>query len=417
MAEPSAADPAADPTAGGLIAGSLAIIPIAGIPELRPGDDLAGLICQAAPWLRDGDILVVTSKAVSKVEGRLVATPIDIAGRERAREQAIAAETTRVVAERGATRIVQTRHGWVMAAAGVDASNVALGELALLPLDSDASARDLRQAIGDRAGVWVAVIISDTNGRTWRRGLTDVAIGVAGMAAIADLRGQPDTSGMPLEITEIAVADELAAAGDLVKGKLSGTPAAVVRGLHPPVDDGRGAAALRRPAAEDMFALGTRDVVRTRRAATGFAARAVPAAVLQAAIEAALSATGTGDGFGPGGGLQLLADPVRTQADPEIAGAQATPAGRLLGQAAAVIVPALPDQADIETVTQLGMAIAALLIQLHAEGLAASWLSPTDVADAGLDAAFREGILRQLRRGAQPHGLVVVGHQEDQIDR
>lgn len=399
------------------IGGSLQVLPVLGMPELRPGDDLAGLLCQAAPWLRDGDVLVVTSKAVSKVEGRLVATPIDNAGRERAREQAIAAETARMVAERGATRIVATRHGWVMAAAGVDASNVALGELALLPLDSDASARDLRQAIGDRAGVWVAVIISDTNGRTWRRGLTDVAIGVAGMAAVADLRGQPDTSGIPLEITEIAVADELAAAADLVKGKLWGIPAAVIRGLRVPVEDGRGAASLRRPVAEDMFSLGTRDVVRTRRAATGFGARPVPAAVLSAAIEVALSATGTGDGLEPGGGLTLLAEPVRTQPEPEIASAMTTPAGRLLEQAAAVIVPVLPDQADTETVTQLGMVIAALLIQLHAEGLAASWLSPADIADAGPDAAFRDRIRSRLHHGAQPHGLVVIGHHEDQVER
>lgn len=370
------------------------ILPIAGLPELRPGDDLAALVCAGAPWLLDDDVLVVTSKAVSKVEGRLVPAPLDAPGREHARQKAVESETARVVAERGATRIVVTHHGWVMAAAGVDASNIAAGELALLPVDPDASARALREAIHARAGVWVAVVISDTMGRTWRRGLTDNAIGVAGMGAVADLRGLPDTSGIPLEVTEIAVADEVAAAADLVKGKLKGLPAAVIRGLRTPADDGQGSASLRRPVAEDMFSLGTRDVVRSWRAAGGFGPGPVPASVLRNAIETALLAGGLTEG------LDLLPDnpwqATGVSADP--------PDGHLLRQAAAVIVaflPGVPDAAgtanpaDDEPSVRLGMAIAALLIQLHAEGFAATWLPPSRSGELG-----------------SAHGLVVVGQIE-----
>ncbi|MDQ4039589.1 MAG: coenzyme F420-0:L-glutamate ligase [Actinomycetota bacterium] len=375
------------------IAGSLQILPIDGLPDLRPGDDLAGLICRAAPWLQDGDVLVVTSKAISKVEGRLIAAPPDPEGRERTRQRAIEAETVRVVAERGPTRIVVTRHGWVLAAAGVDASNVAAGEIALLPVDADASARALLEGIRAQTGVRVAVVISDTTGRTWRRGLTDVAIGVAGMGAVADLRGRPDTSGVPLEITEIAVADEIAAAADLVKGKLSGRPAAVVRGLQPPADDGRGAAVLRRPAEEDMFALGTRDVVGSRRAPTGFGPGHVPGPILQSSIDTALRACGLTEG------LALLPDnPWRSTTD----GSESA-ATRLLRSADAVIVPGFVGPPDENSSIQLGMAISALLIQLHAEGLAAAWLSASLIA-----AALAPG----TADGRNPHGLVVVGQIE-----
>lgn len=370
--------------------GAAQILPIRRLPELRPGDDLAGLLCDAAPWLRDGDIVVVTSKAVSKVEGRLIPAPTDPEGRERARQKAIDSETARVVAERGATRIAVTHHGWVMAAAGVDSSNVASGELALLPVDADASARALREAIAARSGVWISVVISDTAGRPWRRGLTDIAIGVAGMAAVADLRGIPDTTGVPLEVTEIAVADEIAAAADLVKGKLSAIPAAVVRGLRPPEDDGLGAAALRRPVAEDMFALGTRDVVRSRRAATEFGAGQVPVSILRSSIGTALLASELTEG------LDLLpGNPWRSTTDGSEAGA-----ARLLHGADAVIVPGLAGAADGDSAIRLGMAISALLIQLHAEGLAAAWLSPAEVID--LLPSVPSG-------GAGPRGLVVVG--------
>jgi coenzyme F420-0:L-glutamate ligase / coenzyme F420-1:gamma-L-glutamate ligase len=263
---PGAKVPAGLPAnVAGAAPATVEIRPVIGLPELRPGDDLAGLLCEAAPWLEAGDIVVVTSKVVSKVEGRLLAVPPDPVGRELARQAAITAETVRVVASRGRTRIAQTRHGIVLASAGVDASNVRRDELALLPLDPDASAARLRAQLRGRLGIEVAVVVSDTIGRPWRIGLTDIAIGVAGMAALVDLRGAVDRHGNELELTEIAVADEVAAAADLGKGKLASVPAAVVRGLST-VDDKRGARAMVRPAEEDLFSLGTAEALAAGRA-------------------------------------------------------------------------------------------------------------------------------------------------------
>ena len=249
-------------------AAGITLLTVEGLPELRPGDDLAGEILRCAPWLADGDVLVVTSKAVSKVEGRLIRTSGDPAEREAARQQAITDETVRLVARRGPLRIAETRHGLVMAAAGVDASNVAGGEIALLPLDPDGSARRLRDAVAERAGLQVAVIISDSMGRPWRHGITDVAIGVAGLAAVRDDRGERDRHGNLLEVTEVAVADELAAAADLVKGKLSDIPVAVVRGLSYS-DDGRGSRSLIRGAGGDLFRMGTAEALALGRAQAG----------------------------------------------------------------------------------------------------------------------------------------------------
>lgn len=251
------------------------ILPVTGIGELRPGDDLAGLILkQASP--RDGDVLVVTSKAVSKVEGRLIAlSSEDPDERARVREEAIAAEATRVVAQRGSLRIVQTRQGLVLAAAGVDESNVSRDELALLPEDPDRSASQLRDAIRERAGVEVAVIVSDSMGRPWRSGITDAAIGVAGLSAVFDARGKIDTHGNVLDVTMVAVADEIAAAADLVKGKLIGVPVAIVRGLDLP-DDGLGSSTLIRGADEDMFRLGTAEAIALGREDAGGATEIAP---------------------------------------------------------------------------------------------------------------------------------------------
>jgi coenzyme F420-0:L-glutamate ligase len=247
----------------------LEIIPVLGIGELRPGDDLADVIAQHAQ-LQDGDVVVVTSKVVSKVEGRLILLESDDPDvREAARQAAIESETVRVVARgrgpgRGQLRIVQTRNGLVMAAAGVDASNVARNELALLPVDPDASAELLRESLRERLGVEVAVIISDTMGRAWRDGLTDAAIGVAGIQAVTDPRGEVDAYGNVLDVTRVAVADEIAAAADLVKGKLAGIPLAVVRGLAPDgklPNDGNGSRELVRDAALDLFRLGTDEAI------------------------------------------------------------------------------------------------------------------------------------------------------------
>ena len=222
-----------------------------GIPEVGEGDDIAGLIVATGVELRDGDVVVVTSKIVSKSEGRLVTG---------SREDHLAAETVRVVAQRGRTQIVQTRHGLVLAAAGIDESNVPDGTVALLPLDPDASARRIRAGLRSRLDIDVAVIITDTMGRPWRDGVVDSAIGAAGIEVLEDLRGSSDTFGHVLEVTVTAHADELAAAGDLVKGKLSNRPVAVVRGfeVRRPGED-RGAKPLVRPSADDMFSAGTRD--------------------------------------------------------------------------------------------------------------------------------------------------------------
>jgi coenzyme F420-0:L-glutamate ligase/coenzyme F420-1:gamma-L-glutamate ligase len=233
------------------------IIPVRGIGEVGPGADLPAMITTAAPWLRDGDILVITSKIVSKAEGQLVDVPAEGPERDAAREEILAAQTARTVARRGNTRIVQTHHGFVMASAGIDASNVDPTRLVLLPKDPDASARALRSGLQERYGLDVAVIISDTMGRAWRNGLTDVALGVAGIAAIRDHRGEIDPYGNELHITQMAIADELAAAADLVKGKRDGVPVAVVRGYLGPAEDPDGAAALVRDAASDLFSMGT----------------------------------------------------------------------------------------------------------------------------------------------------------------
>ena len=195
----------------------ISIHPVPGLPEFSPGDDLAGALATAAPWLADGDVVVVTSKVVAKVEGNLVRVEPGT-DRETARQRAIDAETVRVVARRGPLRIVETRHGWVVAAAGIDASNVAADSLVLLPEDADDSARRLRTRLHELLGVTVAVVVSDTFGRPWRDGVTDVAIGAAGLPALIDHRGAVDPHGNRLETPQAAVVDELAAAADLVKG-------------------------------------------------------------------------------------------------------------------------------------------------------------------------------------------------------
>lgn len=224
-----------------------------GIGEVRAGTDLAVL---AAPHVVDGDVLVITSKVVSKSEGRVV---------ERDREQAILDETVRVVARRGPTSIVETRLGVVMAAAGVDASNVAPGSVVLLPVDPDASARRLREQLASAAGVNVAVIVTDTAGRAWRHGQTDLALGVAGMLPLESFEGAVDGYGNELSVTAPAVADEIAGIAEVASGKLGGRPFTVVRGLTdrvlPAGEHGPGARVLVREAGTDMFGLGSREAV------------------------------------------------------------------------------------------------------------------------------------------------------------
>jgi coenzyme F420-0:L-glutamate ligase len=285
-AEPTAPD--GMPAAGH----GLTVLGIHGLPDIRPGDDLVTLITDAADrqgGLRDGDVLVVTSKVVSKSEGRLVPSPADPERRDALRRRLIDEQTVRLVAQMGRTKIVENRLGLVAAAAGIDASNVHADEIALLPEDPDASAEAMVLALA-RRGVRVGVVITDTQGRAWRNGVIDVAIGAAGVRVVDDHRGGVDAFGNELVVTQVAIGDEIAAAADLVKGKLAGVPVAVVRGLEAPGlglaapwagptsgaaagappegtgDPGRegagdplrgGGRALIRPAQQDLFRLGT----------------------------------------------------------------------------------------------------------------------------------------------------------------
>ncbi len=277
--------------------GAITVRPISGLPEFRPGDDLAGALAAAAPWLADGDVLVVTSKVLSKVEGRLVPAPADPEERDRLRRDLIDAETERVIARRGRTLIVAGKLGIVQAAAGVDGSNVRGDELALLPADPDASAARLRADLAALLGVDVGVVVTDTMGRTWRIGQTDVAIGSAGLPVLHRYGGMVDGQGNDLLVTEVAVADEIAGAADLVKGKLGGLPVAVVRGLHP-ADDGSTARDLVRPLEDDLFRLGTeealaqgrREAVLYRRSTRQFADAPVDLDALRRAVGVALTA-------------------------------------------------------------------------------------------------------------------------------
>lgn len=281
------------------------VVALEGIGQVAAGDVLGAVIHDsgrtvvwpdASTGLTDGDIIVVTSKVVSKAEGRVVEAA--------SRDDAIDAETVRVVATkdtpRGRTRIVQTAHGLVMAAAGVDASNVDPGHVVLLPRDPDASARALRRDLAERTGLQLGVVITDTMGRPWRLGVTDVAIGAAGVVALEDFTGKRDAYGHTLEMTVVAILDEVAAATDLVKGKVDGCPVAVVRGLGAFVtdEDGPGAAAVVRPLDEDLFTLGTqealaegrRNAAAARRTVRAFTDESVPDTVVEAAVAAAITA-------------------------------------------------------------------------------------------------------------------------------
>lgn len=228
---------------------ALHVIPVQGLGEIRPGDDLAGLLADAAvdQGVIDGDCLVVTSKVVSKAEGRLV----EIGG-DQDKAAIVTAESTRILRRRGDLVIAETRHGYVCANAGVDLSNVPDGYAVVLPDDPDRSARRIRDVLLGR-GRRVAVVVSDTFGRPWREGVVDVALGVAGLRAVVDLRGTKDANGRELEVTEVAVADEVAAAAELVMGKARSIPAAIVRGLAPELlGDGSGRDLIRPPAG-DLF--------------------------------------------------------------------------------------------------------------------------------------------------------------------
>jgi coenzyme F420-0:L-glutamate ligase/coenzyme F420-1:gamma-L-glutamate ligase len=229
---------------------TLEVLPVVGLPEVGAGDVLADLIAERI-GLADADVVVVTQKIVSKAEGRLVPIDPDDPGSVR---QLVESEATRVLRRREDLIMTETRHGFVCANSGVDLSNVEMGRAALLPIDPDRSARRIRDGLRARKGVTVGVVVSDTFGRTWRRGSTDVAIGVAGVAAVLDLRGTQDWRGRVLVGTEICVADELAGAAELVMGKAAGVPVAVVRGVDPTwLRESSVAEEVVRPYREDLF--------------------------------------------------------------------------------------------------------------------------------------------------------------------
>jgi coenzyme F420-0:L-glutamate ligase / coenzyme F420-1:gamma-L-glutamate ligase len=229
----------------------ISLIAVGGMPEVHPGDVLADLIVAATDDVRDGDVVVVTQKIVSKAEGRLIDIDPDDPLSHKA---AVEAESVRVLRRRGDLIMTETRHGFVCANAGVDLSNVARGQAALLPLDPDRSARRVRDGLKARLHVNVGVIVSDTFGRAWRRGVTDVAIGVAGIAGVVDLRGTEDALGRTLMVTEVCVADEIAAAAELVMGKSRGVPVAIVRGVDRDwLREASVAAEIVRPHQEDLF--------------------------------------------------------------------------------------------------------------------------------------------------------------------
>jgi coenzyme F420-0:L-glutamate ligase/coenzyme F420-1:gamma-L-glutamate ligase len=405
--------------------GAVSVIAVPGIPEITEGADLAKLIVGAAPALTDGDILVVTSKIISKAEGRVV---------KEDREDAIAAETVRVVARRGPTTIAQTSHGFVLAAAGVDRSNTAPGTVVLLPTDPDASARQLHAAIVELTGTAVGVVVTDTMGRPWRNGQTDTAIGAAGVQPLRDHRGQLDTFGNELLVTVAAVADEIAAAAELVKGKTDRVPVALVRGLAELVtsDPGPGAAALIRPAEEDMFRLGAADVLGERRTVREFSADPVDSAAVRRAIEAALTAPAPHHSL-PWRFAIVESIAVKTRLlDDMLAAwvrdlhedgftedqiARRVRRGEPLRRAPLLIVPCLVSDAAHEYPDQrrnaaeramflvsMGAGVQNLLVALAVEGLGSCWVSSSlfcgPVASAALD----------LPAGWEPMGVVGVGH-------
>lgn len=233
---------------------SLTIIPVTGLPEIAPGDDLAQMVidaCQGSSGLEDGDVLVISQKVVSKAEGQLVKVDPDD---PQSHKPLVVSESVRIVRRRGDLIISETKHGFVCASAGIDRSNMAPDVAALLPEDSDRSARRIRDAIAGRAGVNVAIIVADTFGRPWRRGLTDIAIGSAGILPILDLRGTDDAIGRELQVTEVCIVDELAGAAELVRGKATGTAVAVIRGVDSAwFGDGSVADEIVRHPSEDLF--------------------------------------------------------------------------------------------------------------------------------------------------------------------
>ncbi|MGQ4601493.1 coenzyme F420-0:L-glutamate ligase [Nocardia sp. R6R-6] len=425
-------------------AGELRIMPITGLPEFRPGHDLAEHIARCAPWLADGDVLVVTSKIIAKVEGRIVDAPLDPEERDAARRSLIDQEAVRVLARKGRTLITENKLGIVQAASGVDGSNVEQGELVLLPTDPDASAKALRAALAERLGVTVAVVVTDTMGRAWRNGQTDAAIGAAGLRVLHDYAGAVDGQGNELFVTQVAVADELAAAADLVKGKLGGVPVAVVRGL-PVVDDGSSATDLLRGGTDDLFWLGTaeaiergrKEAILLRRSIRRFTDAPVDPERIRAAVSVALTAPAPHHARPvrfvwlrkPGLRARLLEATAR-QWRADLAADGHTPEqierrvarGRILFDAPEVIIPfCVPDgahdypderrRADEHTMFTVaaGAAVQGLLVALAAEGIGSCWIGST---------IFAAEVTREVLGLAgdwSPLGAIAIGHPLEEL--
>jgi coenzyme F420-0:L-glutamate ligase / coenzyme F420-1:gamma-L-glutamate ligase len=423
-------------------AAAVEMLPVPGLPEFRPGDDLAAAIASAAPWLRDDDILVVTSKVISKCEGRIVDAPVDADERDALRRKLIDAEAVRVLARKGRTLITENAIGLVQAAAGVDGSNVDSAELALLPTDPDASAAALRDGLRERLGVTVGVVVTDTMGRAWRNGQTDVAIGAAGLTVLHGYEGSVDRHGNELIVTEIAVADELAAAADLVKGKLTDIPVAVVRGLSLP-DDGSNAGRLVRAGEDDLFWLGTEEAIalgRTqaqllRRSVRAFSSEHVAPELIEAAVAEALTAPAPHHTRpvrfvwmqDPAVRLALL-DRMKAKWRTDLAG-DGRPAdsierrvdrGQILYDAPELVIPFMvPDGAhsypDAERTAAehtmftvaVGAAVQALLVALAVRGVGSCWIGST---------IFAADLVRDelgLPPDWEPLGAIAVGYPED----
>jgi coenzyme F420-0:L-glutamate ligase/coenzyme F420-1:gamma-L-glutamate ligase len=376
------------------------VIPVTGIPEVRAGDDLAAILAERLRPLdvREGDVVVVTQKVVSKAEGRVVP--------DRDRDARVAEETTRVVARRGDLVIAETRHGFVCANAGVDASNVETGTLSLLPVDPDGSAERMREALIASLGLErLGVVITDTFGRPWREGLVNVAIGVAGMPAVLDLRGTPDAGGRELDATVVAVADEVAAASGLVTTKADGIPAALVRGVRAEAPDGTGRDLIR-PPAEDLFRESPLQALHARRTIRSFGSGEVATTTLEEAIRAACTAPAPHHTrpwrfsvltSGPARRALLAAmaeawraDLRRDATSEDVIARRIAKSDAVLGGAPVLIVPWVSfegshrydddERAAAERMMFLlsgGAAIQTLLLALHAQGVASCWISST----------------------------------------
>jgi coenzyme F420-0:L-glutamate ligase/coenzyme F420-1:gamma-L-glutamate ligase len=427
-------------------ADTIEILPVAGLPEFRPGDDVASAIAGAAPWLREDDIVVVTSKVLSKSEGRIVAAPVDPEERDALRRKLIDSEAVRVLARKGRTLITENAIGLIQAAAGVDGSNVDVAELALLPVDPDGSAATLRSRLRELLGVTVGVVITDTMGRAWRNGQTDAAIGAAGVAVLHGYAGAHDQHGNELLVTEVAVADEIAAAADLVKGKLTGVPVAVVRGLKPG-DDGSNGRTLVRAGEEDLFWLGTEEALARgreeglrqaqllRRSVRRFTAQPVDPTTVQEAVSEALTAPAPHhtrpvrfvwirDHATRVRLLDRMKDQWRADltADGRAADSveRRVDRGRILYDAPELVIPvmvpdgahAYPDAARTAAehtmfTVAVGAAVQALLVALAVRGVGSCWIGSTifaqDLVRAELD----------LPSDWEPLGAVAIGHPEE----